>query len=138
MAGYSATPLVQKLGFKAGQTFAFYHPPSDWEARLVPLPPRLHRLRPRSRASFDLMVAFFKTQAELQAVFPRLVKRLNPHGSLWFAWPKKASKVATDLSEDVIRDLALAEGLVDNKVCAIDEVWSGLRVVHRLLHRPGR
>jgi hypothetical protein len=85
-----------------------------------------------------VLVAFFVRRAELERRLRSLSRAVFPDGGLWVAWPKRASGVDTDLTEDVVRELGLAIGLVDNKVCAIDETWSGLRLVHRLLDRPGR
>ena len=84
----------------------------------------------------DVIVAFFSRRCELERRLPALRAALDPAGGLWIAWPKRASGVATDLTEDVVRELGLAAGLVDNKVCAIDQVWSGLRLVYRLRDRP--
>ena len=83
-----------------------------------------------------MIVAFHGSRAELEARLPALKSALDPAGGLWIAWPKRASGVATDVSENLVRELGLAAGLVDNKVCAIDEVWSGLRLVYRLADRP--
>jgi hypothetical protein len=82
--------------------------------------------------------AFFTRRAELERRFERLAAAVYPDGALWIAWPKRASGVPTDLTEDVVREVALANGLVDNKVCAIDDTWSGLRLVYRLRDRPHR
>jgi hypothetical protein len=89
-----------------------------------------------ARGSLDVIVAFFSRRAALERRLPALKAALEPRGGLWVAWPKRASGVATDLTEGVVRELGLAAGLVDNKVCAIDEVWSGLRLVYRLRDRP--
>jgi hypothetical protein len=88
-------------------------------------------------APLDVLVAFFRRRSELEPRLQGLSRAVFPDGGLWIAWPKRASGVATDLTEDIVRELALALGLVDNKVCAIDGTWSGLRLVHRLRDRPG-
>ena len=95
-------------------------------------------MRARVRGPLDVIVAFFTRRAELERRYPRLAAALEPDGGLWIAWPKGSSGVATDLTEDVVRQIAIANGMVDNKVCAIDEVWSGLRLVYRLRDRPPR
>jgi hypothetical protein len=134
MAGYSGTPLPRKLGLKEGAVVAFPGAPDGFEATLGPLPEGVD-IRTRAVHPRDVVVAFFIRRAELERRFERLAAAVFPDGALWIAWPKRASKVPTDLSEDVARDLALAHGLVDNKVCAIDETWSGLRLVYRLENR---
>ncbi len=137
MAGYSGTPLPKKLGIKEGSTVAFVGAPPDFAAALGPLADAVHVKR-RAVAPLDVLVAFFTRRAELARRMPALGRAIHPDGGLWIAWPKRASGRATDLTEDVVRELALAAGLVDNKVCAIDETWSGLRLVYRLVDRPKR
>ncbi len=137
MAGYSGTPLPKKLGIKDGHRVAFLSAPEGFEGSLSPMPlvtAVAHSLR--GTAAFDVIVFFTKRRYELERRFTTLAGRLTPAGGLWIAWPKRASKVPTDMTEDVVREVALPAGLVDNKVCAIDEVWSGLRVVHRRENRP--
>src|SRR5205085_1277572 len=125
MAGYSGTPLAQKLGIKAGQRVALLGAPTDFVRSLEPLPAdvRWHRTAGRGR-SFDVIIVFVDRRADLARRFGRLAERLTPAGGLWVAWPKKASRVTTDLTENEVRAVGLAEGLVDNKVCAVDEIWS--------------
>lgn len=135
MAGYSGTPLVKKLGIKPGHRVAILNAPDEFDTTLGPLPVDVSVIW-QLRASCDVIVFFTKSNVALGKQFLRLMQNLAPTGGLWIAWPKKASGVATDLTEDVIRNLALANGLVDNKVCAIDETWSGLRLVYRLKDRP--
>ena len=135
MAGYSGTPLVKKLGIKPGHRLALLNPPNDFDATLGELPADVTVVR-QLRAPCNVLVYFTKSQVELQKQFLKLMQSLQSDGSLWIAWPKKASGVATDISEDLIRRVALANGLVDNKVCAIDDTWSGLRLVYRLKDRP--
>ncbi len=136
-AGYSGTPLAQKLGIKPGHRVALLNAPIGFETSLDGLAASatLHR-DPRSKGPFNVIVSFHNSLADFTGRFDSLRARLDPSGGLWIAWPKRASGVSTDLSENAIRDLALAAGLVDNKVCAIDEVWSGLRIVVRLKDRP--
>ena len=137
MAGYSGTPLPQKLGIKPGHRVALVQAPADFEATLGELPADVELLAdPRSRAALDVIICFTTSLADLKKRFRGLAKRLTPAGGLWIAWPKKASGVPTDLTEDIIRVVGLEVRLVDNKVCAIDETWSGLRFVIRLQDRP--
>ncbi|MCA9537397.1 MAG: DUF3052 family protein [Myxococcales bacterium] len=135
MAGYSGTPLVKKLGIKPGATVAVLDAPADFAATLGALPEgaRCEATLGEERA---VIVWFTRDAAALAARLPALKAALDWQGGLWIAWPKKASKVSTDITEDVVRALALAAGLVDNKVCAIDAVWSGLRLVYRKADRP--
>jgi len=134
-AGYSATPLVRKLGIRPGARLAVFGAPADFDSTLGELPADVRVLQ-QTRAPLDVIVAFFTARAELEQRLPRLRTALAFDGGLWIAWPKRASRRATDLTEDVVRELGLAAGLVDNKVCAIDEVWSGLRLVYRRADRP--
>jgi hypothetical protein len=138
MAGYSGTPLPQKLGIKAGSRIAILGAPEGFGATLGALPDGVvpdTTLR-RVAGSSDVLLFFVTRRAELEKRFAALQKALDPAGGLWIAWPKRTSGVATDLTEDVIRSIGLAAGLVDNKVCAVDETWSGLRFVVRLADRP--
>ncbi|HVV81935.1 MAG TPA: hypothetical protein VHE35_02605 [Kofleriaceae bacterium] len=135
MAGYSGTPLARKLGIKPGHAVAVLGlAPASFEGRLeLPEGARIfHQLRP---TPFDVIVLFVDRLAELEARFSKVLARLHPEGGLWVAWPKKSSRRPTDITEDVVRRVGLAGGLVDNKVCAIDEVWSGLRLVVRVENR---
>jgi hypothetical protein len=137
MAGYSATALPKKLGIKAGHRVALLEAPDAFEATLGALPDgaRLQR-GSRSTRPFDVIVLFAGSRAVLEKHLHVLAAKLDPAGGLWVAWPKKASGVATDLGESHVRATGLATGLVDNKVCAIDDTWFGLRFVHRLKDRP--
>jgi hypothetical protein len=137
-AGYSRTPLPKKLGIKPGQRIAFLDAPPQFADALGPLPDGVAAPRTTARGPLDLTVAFFHERRRLQQRLPRLIGALDPAGALWIAWPKRASGVATDLTEDVVRELALAAGVVDVKVCAIDATWSGLKLVIRLHDRPPR
>jgi hypothetical protein len=134
-AGYSGTPLVQKLGIKPDSRLALLAAPDGFDSTLGELPAGVE-VRRRARGPVDVIVAFTTRRAELERRLPVLRRALHPAGGLWIAWPKRASGVQTDVGENVVRELGLAAGLVDNKVCAIDEVWSGLRLVYRLRDRP--
>jgi hypothetical protein len=134
-AGYSGTPLAKKLGIKEGSRVAAVGAPGDFPALLEPLPDGVV-LRDRLRGPLDVIVFFTKSRVALEKRLPALRRALEPAGGLWIAWPKRSSGVETDMTEDVVRDVALPTGLVDNKVCAIDETWSGLRLVIRLENRP--
>ena len=135
-AGYSGTPLVRKLGIKPEAQLGLIAAPAGFDEVLGELPPGVRIRRRLGGSPFDVIVAFFPRRTELERRLPALVGALDPAGGLWLAWPKRASGVATDLTEVVVRSLGLATGLVDNKVCAIDQVWSALRLVYRLRDRP--
>ncbi|MBX3389668.1 MAG: DUF3052 family protein [Phycisphaeraceae bacterium] len=136
MAGYSGTPLAKKLGIKPGHAVGLWSEPVGFTKALDGLPPDVpFTSLSRGKSPLDVLVVFVKSQKELATRLAAARARMNPAAGLWIAWPKKASGVKTDITEDVIRDLALATDLVDNKVCAIDETWSGLRLVIRLKHR---
>jgi hypothetical protein len=137
LAGYSGTPLPIKLGIKPGATVCFTAAPPGFDDTLGKLPEDV-RIKRRLVGSADVVVAFFESRRKLEGRLGALAKAIHPDGGLWIAWPKRSSGVATDITEDVVRELALAGGLVDNKVCAIDETWSGLRIVYRLRDRPKR
>jgi hypothetical protein len=134
MAGYSGTPLPKKLGIKAGARVALVHAPDGFEALLTPLPAEV-ALSHQARAPLDVVVLFVTRHAELARRFPRLVRALRPDGGLWVAWPKRASCVVTDLQFEPVQRIGLDAGLVDNKVCAIDDTWSALRFVRRVADR---
>jgi hypothetical protein len=133
-AGYSGTPLARKLGIKEGSRLALLGAPEGFDDDLAPLPADVtvvRRLGPR----LDVAVLFVTERRELERRFPAVAAAVKPAGGFWVAWPKRASKVATDLTEDVLREVGLPRGLVDNKVCAVTEVWSGLRFVWRRENR---
>ena len=130
MAGYSGTPLVKKLGIKEGYRVAAIGAPLTFAGLLDGVP-----LATQLRGRFDVIVFFTTRRADLERRLDGLRRAMEQTGVLWVAWPKKAAKVATDMTEDVVREVALPTGLVDNKVCAIDDVWSGLRLVIRLEYR---
>lgn len=134
MAGYSGTPLVKKLGIKPGFNIAFVNAPSGY-ANELELPADV-TINSRSGKRLDFAQLFVKSEKELKAKFSEYAKRLNASGMLWVSWPKKSSGVATDVSEGTVRAIGLAAGLVDVKICAVDEVWSGLKFVFRLRDRP--
>jgi hypothetical protein len=122
------------LGIKAGSRLGLIDAPTGFERLLEPLPTGVVILR-QAMAPLDVIVLFTTEMDELARRFAELAAALDPAGGLWIAWPKKASRVPTDLTESVIREIGLGAGLVDNKVCAISEVWSGLRFVLRLADR---
>lgn len=130
MAGYSGTPLPQKLGIKEGTRFAAKHAPEDFADTLGPLPVGA-TWRRQVRPSLDVVIGFYTLRATMTADWAGLTAAVAPHGTVWLAWPKKASKVPTDITEDVLREEFLPTGWVDNKVCAINETWSGLRFALR-------
>lgn len=129
MAGYSGKALVDKLGFKSGQRVVLLGAPPAYPAGFGALPEGIHLSRRLGRA--DVALVFSREERELAARFPQVAARLEPGGMLWVAWPKRASREPTDLTEDVVRRIGLAAGLVDVKVCAIDETWSGLKFLRR-------
>ena len=128
-AGYSATPLVKKLGFKPGMTAAFLDAPDWLEALLGELDGVTVKRALRGRA--DIVLCFVTARRDLERRAARLREAIAPDGMVWICWPKRASKVATDMTEDVVREVLLPTGLVDNKVAAVDETWSGLKLVVR-------
>ena len=128
MAGYSGTPLAKKLGIKDGDEVVALGGPDGFTGLLDGAPVTVSSRVPRKA---DVIVAFFTKRADLAKRIEPCGKAIFPNGGLWVAWPKRASGVATDITEDTVREVALPLGLVDNKVCAIDDVWSGLRVVWR-------
>jgi len=135
-AGYSGTPLPQKLGVGQGDAVALIGAPAWLEDALAEVPgvAEVHTDL-GSHALYDVIVVFVSWRAELEAELGRLREHMAPACGLWIAWPKKASKVPTDMSENVVREIALPTGLVDNKVCAIDQTWSALRLVIRRKNR---
>jgi Protein of unknown function (DUF3052) len=135
MAGYSGTPLARKLGVGPGDSLALLGAPEGFT--LDDLPPGVD-VRLRATPACDVIVSFHTHRADLARRLPALMRALFVDGGLWVAWPKRASGVDTDITEDVVREVALPTGMVDNKVCAIDETWSGLRLVLRKELRPGR
>jgi hypothetical protein len=135
MAGYSGTPLVKKLGIKEGFRVALVGAPAGFRSELLDLPARVSFVTSVT-VDLDLILFFATTQLELTRNFSRLASKLVPTGMLWIAWPKKASGVASDLSDNAVREIGLDAGLVDVKVCAVNEIWSGLKFVIRVKDRP--
>ncbi len=129
-SGYSNTPLARKLGFKPGQRALFVDAPGDFAELLGELPDGV-RILARAADGLDVVLLFVRERRELQRRLPGLHARIAADGMIWVAWPKRASKLQTDMTEDVVREIALPRGLVDIKVCAIDETWSGLKLVIR-------
>ena len=134
MAGYSGTPLAKKLGIKDGCTLLPLHAPKSYREMLEPLAPSVRFVR-KADANVDVVHLFATKRDELARALVDLRAQLRPDAAVWVSWPKKASKVPTDITEDAIRDVALPLGFVDVKVCAVDEVWSGLKLVVRLTNR---
>ena len=134
-AGYSGTPLARKLGLKAGQRVLLVSAPEDYAALVAPLPPDL-RFVARASATVDLVHAFVTERGELARLLARLRRTLGPDAAVWVSWPKKSSRVPSTVTEDTIRELALPLGFVDIKVCAVSDVWSGLKLVLRKALRP--
>jgi hypothetical protein len=134
MAGYSKRSLVDKLGIKRGASVLILEAPKGYAKRLGPLPEGVAVAR-APRAGLDFIHLFTTKRTELERRFGTLHKTLAPAGMFWVSWPKKASGVPTDVTEDVVRGVALAKGLVDVKVCAVDDTWSGLKLVRRLKDR---
>jgi hypothetical protein len=137
MAGYSGTPLAKKLGIKPGSNVFVAGAPMAYEQLLEPMPEDVH-VQSAIDPSTDIVHLFSTSRAELADALKRSLRHLRPDAALWVSWPKKASKVPTDITEDTIRDLAFPLGLVDIKVCAVDDTWSGLKLVLRKEHRPGK
>ncbi len=137
MSGYSGTPLTTKLGIKEGHRLAFPGAPEEFAGLLGELPDGT-AVRTRAAGPLDVIVFFTLRRSELARRMPALRRAMDPAAGLWIAWPKRSSGVATDLTEDVVRALAYENALVDNKVCAINDTWSGLRLVIRLEARPAR
>ena len=134
MAGYSGTPLARKLGIKQGHRLAVVGGPPGYRRQLGELPPEIawHR---ELAGTLDLIQLFARSRAELEPAFARALAHLDAAGALWVSWPKKSSGVASDLDESVVRGIGLALGVVDVKVCAVDDTWSGLKFVRRLADR---
>lgn len=135
-AGYSGKPVAAKLGLKTGIRVGLHDAPPNYEALLGDIPDGVVFDRALARPPYAFIHAFAAQRADLQAAFPMLHAALSSNGALWISWPKGASKLPTDLTENVIREIGLANGLVDVKVIAVDSVWSGLKFVFRLSDRP--
>jgi hypothetical protein len=133
-AGYSGTPLPKKLGIPATGRALFVDAPEHFGKLVAPLPPGLTVIA-RPGADLDYIHLFTQREADLQRRLAQLVPKLAKHGAMWISWPKRSSGIATDVTEDVIRKHALKVGVVDVKVCAVDETWSALKLVYRLEDR---
>lgn len=134
MTGYSGTPLVKKLGIKPGFRLYAKNPPANYSELIAPLPEKVNILR-RLSNELDMIHFFTTSRAELANNIGTYINRIKQDGMIWISWPKKASKVPTDMTEDVIREIILPLGLVDVKVCAVDATWSGLKLVIRKENR---
>jgi hypothetical protein len=134
MAGYSGTPLLKKLGLKPGSVSYVYQPPKDYFVWLSPLPEDV-KFKDKLAGAMEFIHLFVRDRKTFEKEFVRGRKALKDDGMMWISWPKKSSKIETDLNENIIRDYGLEQGLVDVKVCAVDEVWSGLKFVVRLKDR---
>jgi hypothetical protein len=134
MAGYSGTPLLKKLGIKPGFSLFVYQQPKEYFDWLSPMPENVE-VKEKLTGEFDFIHLFVNDQKTFKHEFSNGKKHLKKGGILWISWPKKSSKVSTDLDENIIRNFGLEQGLVDVKVCAVDEVWSGLKFVVRLADR---
>ena len=135
MAGYSGTPLPRKLGIKTAHRVAIINGPRGFARGLQPLPADVTLREDLRAGNLDVIVLFVPVLSALHARFAPAARKLTSAGGLWIAWPKKSSGVATDVTESDVRSHGLDSGLVDNKICAIDDVWSGLRFVYRLKDR---
>ena len=131
-AGYSGTPLVTKLGIKPDTRIQFFDPPDDFGETLGALPAGLKHV---SHGALDFAIVFVRRRIDLEKRFLSVQGRLEPNGTLWIGWPKKSARTTTDLTENVVREIGLNAGLVDVKVCAIDDTWSGLKFVRRVRDR---
>jgi len=134
MAGYSGTPLGKKLGIKPGSRILALGAPSNYASLIAPLPDDA-ALEPRINERTDIVHVFSTKRKELAASLSMLRKKLKDDGAIWVSWPKKSAKMPTDITEDTVREIAFPLGFVDIKVCAVDEVWSGLKLVVRRENR---
>ena len=137
MAGYSGTPLIKKLGIKEDSRVALVNAPKDFQTELGELPDNVKFMKSTTR-SLDLILFFVLSERALAKDFAKLATRLTSNGMIWIAWPKKSSGVTTDLTFERVQRIGLDAGLVDVKICAIDDTWSGLKFVYRLKDRATR
>lgn len=131
-AGYSGTPLVKKLGIKPGDKLALVNEPLAFPRELAGLPDSVEIIgadESPKPGTLNVVILFLKSQVELKKLLPAMKTKIQQHGMIWTAWPKRAARIQTDLDENIIRDKGLSIGLVDIKVCAINEIWSGLKFV---------
>ena len=138
MSGYSGTPLVKKLGIKAGQRVVLINAPKNFAKELQPLPENVRLKSGQPRKPLDFIILFVDSARALQKELPKLKQKLASDGILWVCWPKKSSGVETDLSFDIVQQSGLKIGLVDVKICAVNDIWSGLKFVYRLKDRSSR
>ena len=129
-AGYSGTPLAKKLGFKEGSRVRIKNAPDDYLDLVNPRPENVH-ISKSIRKDIDIFHFFTRSSSELKSQLPKLISTIDQNGMIWISWPKKSSGVPSSVTEDTIRSVALPLGLVDVKVCAVDETWSGLKLVIR-------
>ncbi len=134
MAGYSGTPLIKKLGIKDGMSVLALNSPVPYEKLLGGLPESAV-LKKQLRGKLDFIHLFARSQSELKKLFPKMKSSIVENGAIWISWPKRTSGVETDVTETLVREIGLKAGLVDVKVCAVDETWSGLKFVFRLKDR---
>ncbi len=134
MAGYSGTPLAKKLGIKSGVVLHIVNAPANYAALLDPLPANVTIAAGQAR-ELDLVHIFAATRSELSRSLGVFLTKIKQNGAIWVSWPKKASGIPSEITEDTVREVALPLGLVDIKVCAVDEVWSGLKLVIRKENR---
>ena len=134
MAGYSSTPLARKLGIKEGFHVGLVNSPKGFRKELTDLPARV-KFSTENISKVDLILLFLDSEQMLKKEFPKMMKKIPADGTLWVAWPKKSSGIDTDLSFDNVQKFGLASGLVDVKICAVNETWSGLKFVYRLKDR---
>jgi len=134
MAGYSGTPLAKKIGIKEGSRVALVNAPKDFQFEPKELPDNVEFIK-GSAKSLDIILYFVTTERALTKDLSKLAARLTANGMIWIAWPKKSSGVATDLSFERVQRIGLDAGLVDVKICAVDDIWSGLKFVYRLKDR---
>lgn len=133
-SGYSGTPLAKKLGIKPGAKIRLINEPTNYFELLTDLPADIH-LSTDCKTKKDFIHYFTKSITELEQIIVDLRQEIEENGMIWISWPKKAAKIATDVNENIVRNIALSNGLVDVKVCAVDEIWSGLKLVIRLKDR---
>ena len=136
VAGYSGTPLPKKLGIRDGSRVGYRSAPKDFAATLGPLPPGARLAPSRPGGGDEILLLFARDQRSLDEALPEMLSRMAPETALWICWPKKTSPLASDVTGDTVRRTGLGAGVVDIKVCAIDEDWSGLQFVVRLQDRP--
>lgn len=135
-SGYSGTPLSSKLGIAAGRELIVIQPPRPYQ-EIVPSLPDGVKLRQRLHPGAEFIHLFCRSRSDLERRFPRVAAALSDQGMLWISWPRKSSPLALDLTENLVREIGLKTGLVDVKVCAVDDDWSGLKFVRRLVNRTG-